>query len=388
MRQDEAIEYKQYHKNVVNLGGSIASAFKKTLLKNSIVIVEDIIVLKKKDEDSLRNWLNYTAHHDSLKIFCTAHTVYKTSLTSSLPSLNYLLFACQTMSSEALIKHVCLMLNLGPDKSQSWCTIFKKSPREYGYFLVLDNAKQDLHLLEPSGNLKLVLKYNGNDPSDENSTSDSYDPVQLEKQFAGYFETHPEKAAACALFSIIIKVIPKNMLRPLDLSVTFRRAARAVSSDARVHASSSSGSSSSSNTPPCRSANEREKYAEPPKKQISLIDYIDTLLDPHPITRAHLDFKVLHNYISSLCNIPIYFIKNYEFRYRPASPQFPRDSSSSSSSSWPSERNTTNLSGSSTSGLTKNGPTQRGKSGLRTVQPTSRPTESAPESAQTSSATE
>ena len=298
VRSTDADKYISANSKCKVIAGKDLKDIDALVTSNSEVIFEDIISLGKRDCDGLRYWLNYRAHHDTIKFYCVAHTIFKTSLQSLLPLFNYIFYTC-TPGSIPLISQTISYFNLGKHIQSYWLKQFNLCPKEPGNFVFLDCSQHRLYSLDRQFNVKLLggiadeeidtTLYEKPQMEDMNaarsaplpaSTAPTY-YADLEKTFASFFHNRDDKVEAIAIFSIIIRVIPDTILRTFDLTVAFKQWRESES-----------------------------------KKRISLVDYVDTLLDARPLANSTKDFRVLHNYLASRCNIPKLFIRNPEFRTR------------------------------------------------------------------------
>lgn len=309
VRSKEAAEYRKLHANTVSVTQGILEA-ENNITKStngSLVFLEDIIKLSEKEEQTLRNWLNYRAHHHNLKIFCVAHTIVRTSLQSMLPLFNYIVLT-SVLTNIPLLKQAANYFNLGKKTALHWAQQFRNCKKGQGHLIFIDCELLKLYHRCPKGTITFLAA--ADDEIDEsvtlgNTKKSSSEKIintyksetsesnfnSLEKKFSTFFDGHPDKVTASAIFSIVIRVIPDSMLRTFDLTVAFKLRQR--------HQFNSQGDN---------------------ETRISLVDYVDTLLDTHPIARAQLEFKVLHEFLKQKCNIPRLFIKNVEFRTSSTSP--------------------------------------------------------------------
>ena len=322
VRSDEAELYKKAHKNTVLLqhGSGIRSCLDQ-FREGQFVVVEDIISLANKDEESLCYLINYKAHHDRLRIVCVSHMLYKTKMLTLLPLFNFVLITLSP-SSRGLLKIACSQgYHLDGGKTQQWLDYFDSrcSPTP-GSFAYINSAKQTLHFLTSNQD------NSDDDDDDEDDDNDDYEDdgeneekvagaceatsrvkgvgnrlkrkatakaggysltrqadaaETLEKRFAECFNGHERAVTARAIFSVISKVLTSNdctAFRPFDLSFAFaqRRSAAKL-------------------------------------KRISIVDYIDCLLDANPTASADPSHKALHRYLKQRCKLPKMFIRNPNF---------------------------------------------------------------------------
>jgi hypothetical protein len=136
VRPEEAKEYSQHCKKTIR--ATLEQI--KSVPKNSVVIIEDIISLSKKEELCLRALLNYYCHHKLLKLFAVTHTIHKNSIYSLLPLFHYLIFT-GSAGNVPVARFVFSYFKVAMGQSQVWLSHFdvrSKSPLKY---LVFDCSK-------------------------------------------------------------------------------------------------------------------------------------------------------------------------------------------------------------------------------------------------------
>ena len=300
VRSDEAELYKRAHGNTVLLqcGSAIRSCLDQ-FKEGQFVVVEDIISLANKDEESLRYLINYKAHHDRLRIVCVSHMLYKTKMLTLLPLFNFVLITLSP-SSRGLLKIACSQgFHLDAGKTQQWLDAFDgRCSSVPGSFAYINSAKQTLHFLTSGGGSDDDDDDDDDDGSEENGgqRSSSSRPKRgrgvgsdqrtvanvaevLEKRFAECFNGHERAATARAIFSVISKVLTSSTaFRPFDLSFAFA-----------------------------------QRRATTKLKRISIVDYVDCLLDASPTSPADPSHKALHRYLKQRCKLPKMFIRNPNF---------------------------------------------------------------------------
>jgi len=303
--------------------------------KKSAVVIEDIINMSKKDEQHLRQSLNYDAHHKSQKLFCISHSIYKTSLYSTLSFFHYIIFT-SAASNAPVLRFTLSYFKLEKPTVEQWIERFKQkctslSKNQFVHF-VFDCSEMKFWLVSKLGEkdqkLRLVgstdarendlgetisnfessivvtdvgkiankkqrrhrqnskrMKMNDDDDEDDDDDrihEDLFRTASLKKRmeetFSKLMEGHTSKTQATAVFSIILGCVSVSQIREQDLTVCFR-----------------------------------------PKKtvvraiRISLVDYIASLLEPNPTSRPDQALFDLHRFIRTLCYIPKIFIKNKQF---------------------------------------------------------------------------
>jgi hypothetical protein len=292
VRADEASEYSENHKIVKRLSGLEKL---KDVEKKSLIFLEDIIHLTKKEEVMLRQSINYDAHHKAQKIFCIAHTVHKNSLWSLISLFNYLVFT-SSPSNGPLLRVVLNYFKLDEQAVQAYVDFFRtsrktlNSPYPYFYFntSTMTFGYSTNFLLQ--GTLqKIVL------PQDaDSSESDVLHAKNIQNQlvdkskllFRDLSSTHPHHTEACAIFAIVLPSLlsatsnekkTEQFLNSNDLTVNFKSQQGLI--------------------------------------RISLVDYILDLVTP-PATAAvnqkpsSFALLAMHKYVLTRCSIPSHLIRN------------------------------------------------------------------------------
>ena len=306
VRADEAELYKRAHsKTVVLQCGTAIRECLDQLKGGQFVVIEDIISLANKDEESLRQLINYKAHHDKLRIVCVSHMLYKTKMLTLLPLFNFVLITLSP-SSRGLLKIACSQgFHLEAEKAEQWMQSFaSRCTGQPGSFAYINSARQTLHFLpddedddddddddddaEPVakrvrevGNVTARGARRRWAAGEVVSAAPSAAPVDLEKRFAECFAGHERAATARAIFSVISKVLTSRectAFRPFDLSFAFA-----------------------------------QRRASTKLKRVSIVDYVDCLLDAGPTAAADPSHKALHRYLRPRCKLPKMFIRNPHF---------------------------------------------------------------------------
>jgi len=291
----------------------------KTIKSGSIVIVEDILNLEKHEELALRTMLNFDAHHKTLKIFCVAHTITKNQIYGVMSLFNFIIFT-NSPSNGPVLRATFRYFKIEKEFSEQWIKKFKSHPHKtittYFFFdcvkmefWVAENIfkSSTFHLLgtlqevensdksyqtktgdfswiDSKQNVKAknlsssVPKSTSNTVPNMNLISQNESTTKvaiLEAKFKNLVEELNNHKQAESLFSIIVNCINLDFVSIDDLSFSFV---------------------------PDRNS----KHASIIK--ISLVDYILTLLDVQKKPSERL--IVLHKYVSSLCSVPSFLIKN------------------------------------------------------------------------------
>lgn len=161
IRNGEAEGYTKKHTNAKkcsldNLNGSP---------KRSVVFVEDVIHMTKKEELSLRHSLTYDAHHKVQKIFCVSHTIHKNSVWTLVQLFSYVIFTSNPGNlpllklvlnyfkvEQKFIEH-CLAFFKSKQKLKYTYFYFNSSSSTFGWSEDLLKTKTLFKLLDPSENL-------------------------------------------------------------------------------------------------------------------------------------------------------------------------------------------------------------------------------------------
>jgi len=308
VRSDELPEYKKHHKKTRAAESSSLKEAMATFERGSYIVIEDIINLAKKEEEALRQLINFQAHHDSLRIICVAHMLFRNKMLTLVPLFNYLVFTL-TLTGRALLKQAAVHgFYLEPTRSSTWIKLFTgacKKWGEHGGCVVischdvtlyhLDNQRVSTILeadkevgsvseLESSNTRKGNSEVRGSKRMkfDAGSEVTFEDTKKLCERFNSCFKFHEHSSTANAIFSIIVKVLAgESCFRPFDFTVSFKQTRRPGT-----------------------------------VKRISVIDFVDSLLDARPSAPASKEFKVLNNYLAERCKIPRLFVFNPHFRVR------------------------------------------------------------------------
>ena len=222
-RSDELAEYAQHHSKTKILNDFVKN---KVLPSNSCLIVEDIVFLTVKEEQTLRRIINYDSHHKKVKIFCVSHTIHKTKIYSMLPLFHYIVFTAAA-SNVPVARNTLDFFKMDKNVTEMWLDEFKRNQGE-GNYLVINCSTLKLFLsTDFLTTFQLLRDSEGRGPSildrDAAGGFDSeIDSKQVEKDFQKLLEGHALKALACAVFSILIKNLKPSFFDPKDFTVSFR----------------------------------------------------------------------------------------------------------------------------------------------------------------------
>ena len=271
---------------------------------SSYIIIEDIICVSQKEEESIRMLLNYRAHHDKLRVICIGHMLYRTHLLTLVPLFNYLVFTLVNASRNLLKAAATFGFHLDKEEAAEWLATFTHNcskSNQMGTYMYIDCSNVALHHssdVEEGGTSKATKQNEHNlalhthqqkqsqlvpirgakRPSVMSRESASTSSA-IEAKFANCFAGQSNSGIATAFFSIIVVVLQKQAsFRPHDLSLGFTRA--------RL----------------------------PSKlKRISVVDYTCSLLNERPASPPSTDHLVLHRFLCERCKIPALFIRNPYF---------------------------------------------------------------------------
>ena len=313
VRSNEVEGYRDYHAKSENVERCSLKIGLDQVQPNSVVILEDIISLKKKDEECLRVLLNYRAHHDCLRVICVGHMLFRNSLLTLVPLFNYIVFTLNNAGRSLVRQAATYAFNLDPAKRIQWVEQFSKCCRENKTlgrgFCYVDCSTVNLYLFSCDDKSARLLSNDDDDDGekgravdvDDDDSVDAGDVVDdsasgvggakrgkskkssalqtLEDRFASCFCDQVVATQARGLFSILSRALcGETSFRQSDLSVAFRQARKPGI-----------------------------------LKRISLVDYTSNLLDKRPTFFPPTDHLVLHRYLSQKCKIPKLFIRNHYF---------------------------------------------------------------------------
>lgn len=239
---------------------------------NSIVIVEDIITLNTKEEISLRQLLNWQAHHKELKVFCVSHNIFKTKLFNTISYFHYVVFT-SSLSNLAVIKNCLSYFQVTPEVWEHLQSKIKTFEGKQGVYFFFDTNKRAFYvtnnLLDPGSTRLLAHAEKSVDSTNQKAEKIKQ---ELQKRFELFFKGRENAPQANAVFSILVNCLNPEHVRLVDLTLKFN-SARGI-------------------------------------RRVSLVDYINSLLDARPSAQPDQSQLVVHNYIKSHCKIPEIFLLN------------------------------------------------------------------------------
>jgi hypothetical protein len=287
--QTTKTNYKLY---LINVDGKDTAQYRKMLpkvrslnfedlesaAKNSCIIVEDIIHISKKDEEKLRYAINYQTHHRTQKIICASHSIFKTKIFSLLNFFNFIIFT-SAIANIPTLRNVLNYFKVDKSEIDRWLEFYSEfGEGKKGVYFYFDCEKLTFNVSKKML-FKLCKSINGenkntNTKGEVLSASPETKAKILQSTFLKFVENFAEKNEAVAIFSVISNCVPISLIREHDLTVQFKK--------------------------------DRKKM-----KQISIVDYVISLLSPRIIVSPSL--IVMHRFILQFCKIPQVFIRNKAF---------------------------------------------------------------------------
>ena len=297
VRPDEVAAYQKVHPKLKLIECTTLREGLEQVADNSYLVVEDIVTMSKKDEESLRVLINYRAHHDRIRVICVAHMLFRNYLLTLVPLFNYIIFTLSNSSRNLLKTAAVYGFHLESAKTSKWLAIFSKQFRsKEGGFIFVACTSVELHHCKATGETSVLLDANDDDDDDDDDSRSDYDEggnvmeaktktqnasrrTTLERRFNECFSAHAKAPLARALFSIISKVLLAQVgFRDYDLSLAFNQTRKPGS-----------------------------------VRRVSVVDYVSALLDSAPVAKPRLDLLVLHRYLSARIKIPKIFVQNHHF---------------------------------------------------------------------------
>ena len=276
-RGDEVEEYKQLHLKT----NTVKFPLLNKVPPNSLIFIEDLIHINTKNEQILRQSLNYDCHHKNIKVFCVTHTIHKNKIFSTLPLFHYIIFT----SSPSNLPVLCYTLDffkLEKPLLKDWCNAFVKNSGDLGTYFCFDCSSMKFYISTNNGVHWNLLKDSESNASSITNKGDKMTENEniretAIKRFEKFVEGHPNRSYARALFSVILQ--SKAIIDTLDFTISFK-----INSSGKI-------------------------------KKISLVDYLFCLLDESD-EKPPVDFKVVHHYFLIKKNVvyPMSFIKNKWFK--------------------------------------------------------------------------
>lgn len=239
-----------------------------TVPKHSIVIIEDVISLTPFQAKTLREAINFNAHHKKQKIFVVTHHVYKTNIYQLIPYFNYVVFT-SSISNLPILKLILQYSQIDKQTLEEWAAFFTKKTKPFAYF-IFDSEQQSFYRADTLADLR-KRNFKSIDGI-SNQSKPSKDDLII--RFDSFVNNDIHKQSASTIFSILINALASlENINPIDLSLQ------------------------------CQSDNKTIS--------ISLVDYVMSLLDKSTkLTKFNV---FLHKYFLKRCKIPMMFIKNKRY---------------------------------------------------------------------------
>lgn len=309
VRADESEEYSRSHVGGASRVRHANLSGLKEVASHSTIIVEDIISMKNSEQVSLREGINYTAHHRSCKIFCVTHTVYKTGVFSMMPLFHFVIFTSsranlpiikQTLQRFSMTKEEVTQLLATVDRATRDKSLTTGDPRSAYFFY--DCAKMRLgcsrNLLKPGETFFLPEPDTTSQSGQREKLFDSNratstgaagaaavvvsDNENALKHFSGFFKGHRWREMAEGVLKLILNSeTARRHFDPGDLSFVFSRRSQ-----------------------------QSERGGE--AKKISVVDYVHALLDES--RQPSEEQKVVHRFLRSRVSLPAAAIANTTLR--------------------------------------------------------------------------
>jgi len=181
VKGEETSYYQKTHKKT----STVQFSGIKNVKKNSYVLVEDVISMKKEEEINLRNAINYTVHHNKSKLFCVSHTITKTGLYSMVGLFNYIIFT-GSPSNLPVIRTCLRYFKIETEKVNKWLSCIKKEAKRnpsnwdpYYFFdctkMIFCSALDLLNLSHPESRLRILGTLNESSSEEEDDDDDDDD---------------------------------------------------------------------------------------------------------------------------------------------------------------------------------------------------------------------
>lgn len=295
VRPDEVAEYKKLTSRAVEC---LNLEQLKSVKKNSVILIEDIISLKEREQTALREALNYVAHHKRCKVYCVTHGIFKTGLFTASTLFNFLIFtnspsnipvvrqaldrfAIEKESISTCLKNMTHFSNsLGRARPDSIRRIYYFWDTTRMRFGMTENAflPGTLSYIDGLGGQaaaasqkKTGCKKSRSEEAAASATSSSQATTadRAKKYFERFFVGASERRRAGALFEMLMSNPTARRATDLaNLTLKFRTGPR------------------------------RERSVE----SVSLVDYIHVLLAPD--ARVTPKLQAVHNFVTSVCQLP------------------------------------------------------------------------------------
>jgi len=283
VKSDEKETYERLHAGGSAKVTSLSLDSLGKIASRSMVIVEDIITMKEKEQAKLREAVNYTAHHKKCKLFCVTHTVFKTGIFSLMPLFHYIVFT-SSPANGPVIKQTFAQFGISKTESENLVLQMEDKTRELQRSL---NAQTDA---------RSIMYFFDCTQMNVGYTSDSF---RRERTFM--LQPHEKTLDEKESLSALATTKPRSEL--FEAFFPNNGAARAILQFilASKLASAHLDISNLTFAFPSRSPKK-------PSKRVSLVDYLTTALSASKKPAA--DVRLLHIFLSSRCHLPRSVIVN------------------------------------------------------------------------------
>ena len=249
-----------------------------TIKRGSVVVIEDIIDLKNKEEVALRQLLNWHAHHKSLKVFCVSHNIFKTKLYTTVAHFNYVVFT-SSLGNLFVIGKCLAYFQLEPEIIDTLMQKIKWFKGTKGVYFYLQTSTRNFSVTNNLVNCNSSKILALGDAQISEKAEKEKKKLALQQRFELFFKGQKRAHQAGAVFSIINECVDSSLIVLTDLTLKF-------------------------------------KTIKGVRKNVSLVDYVNSLLTEKTINQDQEEKKeylVCHRFIQAHCNIPKIFLLNKNF---------------------------------------------------------------------------
>lgn len=261
----KSTEYAKVSDNIINIDFEQLNS----VPKHSVIIIEDVITLTPFQAKTVRETINFNAHHKKQRVFIVTHHVFKTNIYQLIPYFNYVFFTSAN-NNLPIVKLVLQYFQIEKTKLEKWTSFFVKHAKPFSYFF-FDGEKQSFFKVE---SLKDLFKRRfKNADGLLNQSQPTKDDLIV--HFDSFVNNDINKQQATIIFTMLVNALPTlKHINPIDLTLKcFTKTTKVLN--------------------------------------ISLVDYVMSLLNNKtPITKYNL---FLHQYFKKLCKIPDMFIVNKKY---------------------------------------------------------------------------
>lgn len=281
VKADEREAYEKIHAGGPEKVRSVALSNLRAISGRSMVIVEDIISMKEKEQTSLREAVNYTAHHKKCKLFCVTHTVFKTGIYSLMPLFHYIVFT-SSPANGPILRQTFAQFGLPKQESENIVLSIDEKTRTLKQSL---GKKRDPRCIVYFFDCThMVVGYTTDSFKREETTT--LEPVDASKQ-----STTTEARSSLNKNPLLEAFFPNS--GPARAILQFIRASKT----AQAHLDNSTLTFTFPSRTPRNQA-----------KTVSLVDYIATALTATKVPSP--SDRLLHHFLSVRCHLPQSVIAN------------------------------------------------------------------------------